>query len=281
MKYAVFVLGLLAASYVNAQDHLKDFSLKRSLKQDGLHLQFMVLDADKKGVRHHQPSKFYYWTKAQHVRATQGASSGLLLHGLFEAFYPDKQLAQKGSYKKGLKHGTWKYWHEDGTFQRVEKWSHGELSGKQLFYDEQGHLSRTEWIRGTIKKRVQTDSIIHWKAFDRKTIILLDSNGRKTEVQHFKNGVLHGVQKTFADGKVESKQRYKNGELIEKESKKDEEVTSTSEATNEEKEPGKLKQLWQNIFKKDKKEKTKQEKETKEEKKGLFNRKKKEEGEEG
>ena len=120
MKYAVLVLGILAASYTIAQNHLEDFTLKRSLKQDGLQFNFTVLDDDKRGVKHHKPSKFYYWFKAQHVRATQGASSGRLLHGKFEAFYPDKQLAQQGSYKKGLKHGKWQYWYPDGSFKKVE-----------------------------------------------------------------------------------------------------------------------------------------------------------------
>jgi len=248
MKYAVIILGLLAASYADAQHHLEDFSLKRSLKQDGLHLQFMVLDTDKKGVRNHQPNKFYYWTKSQHVRATQGASSGQLLHGLYEAFYPDKQLAEKGNYHKGLKHRSWNYWHEDGTFLRKENWRHGILSGKQKYFDENGSLVRTEHIQNGLKKKVvQSDSVVHWKYFHRKTITLFDSTGQKKEVQHFKKNELHGVQKTFINGKLENKHRYRTGELIDK---KEEESKDT-----EEKEPSNLAQFWNKLFKKGKGEK--------------------------
>lgn len=273
MKYAVLILGLLAASYANAQDHLKDFSLKRSLKQDGLHLQFMVLDTDRKGIRHYNPSKFYYWTKAQHVRATQGASSGLLLHGLFEAFYPDKQLAKKGKYTKGLKHGEWNYWNADGTFRRIENWRHGNLSGKQEFFDDNGSLVRTEYIRGEKKKLVQKDSIIHWKSFERKTIILLDSVGNKVEVQRFKNDKLHGVQKQFVAGKLDSKTRYKKGELVAT-SEVDETQDEEQPNDEEEKEPGKITQLWNKLFNKD--EQTKEEKKQRESK-----RKSREENAEG
>jgi len=259
MKYAVIILGLLAASYANAQNHLEDFSLKRSLKQDGLHLHFKVLDADKKGVRHHKSSKTYYWTKAQHVRATQGASSGQLLHGQFEAFYRDKQLAQKGNYRKGLKHGTWSFWNPNGTFQRIENWHNGILAGKQQFFDDNGNQIRSEFIHGKRKKVVQSDSIIHWKSFDRKTITLFDSVGQRTEVQNFKNDELHGVQKLYVNGDLESKQRYKKGALIEGESEKESDET-------EEKEPGKIAQLWRKLFKKEKQDKEKSEKEPKEKK---------------
>lgn len=266
MKYAVLILGLLAASYANAQNHLEDFSRKRSLKQDGLHLQFMVLDADKKGVRNHHPSKFYCWTKAQHVRVTQGASAGLLLDGLFEAFYPDKQLAQKGNYQKGLKHGVWSYWSQDGTFYKKEKWCRGVLSGKQQYFDEKGQLESTEIIHGAgLKKRVTSDSIIHWRSFDRKTIVLLDDSGKKMEVQNFKEDELHGVQKTYAEGKLQSKVRYKKGETSEKEQEDKEEESEG----NLEEEPGKLKQTWQKLFKKkseEEKEKRPKEKERKERK---------------
>ncbi|XOV67591.1 MAG: toxin-antitoxin system YwqK family antitoxin [Fluviicola sp.] len=266
MKYAVLVLGLLATLRVNAQDHLKDFTLKRSLKQDGLHLQFMVLDADKKGVKHHKPNKFYYWTKAQHVRATQGASSGLLLHGLLEAFYPDKQLAKKGKYHKGLKHGTWRYWNSNGTFQRVENWRQGTRIGKQQYFDENGNLIQTEFIHKKRRKIVQPDSVIQWRLFNRRTITIFDSTGQISEVQHLKNGKLHGTQKQFVDGKLDSKKRFKKGEQIEKaqepESQNDEQFKD-----NDDNEPGKIAQLWNKLFKKEKQDKgEKQEKKKRESK---------------
>lgn len=251
MKYAVLILGLFLATYANAQDHLKDFSLKRSLKQDGLHLQFMVLDADKRGVRNHEPGKFYHWTKAQQVRITQGGSSGQLLHGLFEAFYSNKQLAQKGSYCKGLKHGSWKYWYQDGTFQRTESWRHGVQLGKQQFFNESGELVRTEFIHGKRKKIVQPDSVIHYKSFNRKTILLLDSIGQKEVLEKFQNNELNGVQKTYANGKVASKVHYKKGVLVEKRAAEDgKEGTPDSK-----KEPGKIKELWDKYFKKEKSDK--------------------------
>lgn len=258
MKYAVLVLWLLAAWYTNAQDHLEDFALKRSLKQDGLQFNFTVLDDDKRGVRHHKPSKFYYWFKAQHVRSTQGASSGRLLHGVFEAFYPDKQLAQKGSYKKGLKHGEWHYWYQDGSFKRIENWSHGELRGKQQYFDADGSWNHTDIIHDGVKKRSTPDSTVVWKSFHRKIIILKDSLGRKSQVQQFKNNELHGIQKTYVNGKLEQKERYRKGELL---VPKNKELESEEES---EKESGKVKKLWQKWFSKDEKESNQENKQKKE-----------------
>lgn len=255
MKYAVFVLGLLAAFCTNAQNHLKDFSLKRSLKQDGLQFNFTVLDDDKKGVRHYSVSKFYFWTKAQHLQSTQGASSGQLLHGTFEAFYTSKQLARKGEFSKGLKNGTWNFWNKDGSYQRKERWRRGKLCGKQQFFDSKGELVRTEIIRGNKKKCIQSDTTILWKSFDRKTIILKDSLGRKAEIQNFKEGTQHGTQKYYTDGKLDYKVKYKHGTEIQPKAKQEPELMDdeTELEGGDEKEPGKLKSLWNKLFsKKDK-----------------------------
>jgi len=275
MKYAVLVLGLLAALCTNAQNHLKDFALQRSLKQDGLQLNFTVLDDDKKGIRHHNPSKFYYWTKSQHLRATQGASSGDLLHGEFEAFYQSKQLSHKGTFDKGLKHGTWNFWNEDGVYIRTEHWRHGRLCGKQKFYDTNGQLTRTEIIRVHKKKSIQSDTVIVWKLFDRKTIVIKDSLGRTSEIQNYKRGRLHGISKCYEKGKLKSKTKYKKGEEVVQPDQTDslseqqpiepaEELDSngTNAPNNEEiKEPNNLKKLWQKWFGKEKEKKSKDSKE--------------------
>lgn len=267
MKYAVLVLGLLFALQSNAQHHLKDFALKRSLKQDGLHFQFTVLDSDRRGVRHHNPRKFYHWIKAQHVLSTQGASSGQLLHGTFEAFYQNKQLAQKGNYHKGLKHGTWRYWREDGTISHSEKWRHGKQCGKQLFFDETGQLKKSHVLRGGTLKQVQPDSVVVWKPHHRKKIVVKDSLGRKVSVEHFKNNSLCGTAKYYVDGKLERKEKYKKGAIVEDRTKKREKKEKEAETDEKvEKEQGKLKSLWNKWFSKDKEPKEPKEKKKKDKK---------------
>jgi len=261
MKYAILVLGILLFLNTNAQNHLEDFTLKRSVKQNGLHFNFTVLDADKKGVHNYDPLKHYFWTKAQRLKSTQGASSGNLLHGVFEAFYQNKQLAQKGSFTKGLKHGTWNFWNEDGIFIRTEHWKRGKLSGKQQFFNQKGELIRTEIIRGNRRKRIQADTTIIWKTFDRKSIIVTDSHGNKVEVQNYKNEKLHGYSKKYEDGKLQSKIKYFQGEQIIKEPSENDPEKG---ATTEEKESGKLKRLWNRWFSREKqKEKAKKKQGTK------------------
>lgn len=104
----------------------KDYTLQKTLKQDGLEYQFTVLSSDKRGVLHFDLDRTYYWYKAQKVMGTEGGASGTLLHGEFVAYHSNKQLAQQGRFCKGLKCGTWRYWNEDGKNVKIEKWKRGK-----------------------------------------------------------------------------------------------------------------------------------------------------------
>jgi len=281
MKYTLLVFALFMVLTSVAQVDLHDYALKRSLKQDGLHYMFTVLDADKPGVRHHKQDKFYFWMKAQTVLATQGASSGQLLHGEFEAFYQNKQLARKGMFSKGLKNGQWKYWREDGTLEKSEHWSQGKLHGKQTFFDAEGSTVRTEYIHRNRSKTVEEMSIVYNKSNDRKTVILKDSLGQISEILRYKDGQLHGVSSRFENGKRSSKTRYKSGEIVEKKIQwKKDKVDNEDPKETEIKEPKEkstlsFKERWQKWFGKEKgvekvrgskKEKVESEKKTKKEK---------------
>lgn len=221
MKYAICALLALVAIESRAQQNLHDYALKRSLYQDGLQYVFTVLDSDKRGVLRYDFSKTYFWLKAQRVVSTQGASSGDLLHGNFEAFYPSKQLARKGRFDKGLKDGSWYYWREDGTLLCSEHWNRGKKSGKQVMFDQNGQEKEVTRIKSGGSVRSNADSTIILKIGDRKVIELRDSTGTVVEVQRFKNNELHGAQTTFEKGKQTSKVRYKNGELMEEKVRED------------------------------------------------------------
>jgi hypothetical protein len=103
MKRYLALTFVLCVANVFAQKELKEFYLKRTLKQDGLQFNFQVLDDDKHGVWLYDQQKFYHWFMSQRVHSTQGESSGVLLNGEFESFYPSKQLCEKGVFSKGLK----------------------------------------------------------------------------------------------------------------------------------------------------------------------------------
>ncbi len=248
MKYALLVSTLFVTLVSSAQNNLQEYALKRSLKQDGLHFVFTVMESDARGVRNYNTTKFYFWLKAQKVLATQGASSGQLLHGEFEAFYLDKQLARKGNFSKGLKNGRWNYWREDGTLEKSEHWSNGTLRGTQRYYDASGNVERTTHLHRNRSKSICKDSIVFQKSLHRQVILLKDSVGQTTEIQRFKNGRLHGVRNSYEDGKLISRERYKYGELVVNEKDAKTESANESDAT---KMPLSLKDRWNKWFKKE------------------------------
>jgi antitoxin component YwqK of YwqJK toxin-antitoxin module len=269
MRLSIALLLVFNVLIVNAQKQAKDFYLKRSLKQDGLHFQFTVLEEDKKGVWFYNKQRFYHWYKAQHVISTQGASSGTLLHGNCEAFYPNKQLAQRGRYQKGLKSGEWLYWSEDGVLNRSEHWSNGKFRGIQKWYNEKGEEIESLHIKKWSKERRVADSLIQTRG-NKKTIVLFDERSRVVKRENWKHGLLHGKLSTYEDGKLIESKRYKNGEEQLKEGKDTKKPKEEKESffkrlfkkkNKEEKSPAKEKKTKKEKQKREKKKKEKGEKE--------------------
>jgi antitoxin component YwqK of YwqJK toxin-antitoxin module len=185
------LIFIFSISFTFGQKPDKDFHLNKSLKQDGYHYQFSILDEDKRGVWSFNKTKFYFWYKAQHILSTQGGGSGELLNGDFIAYHENKQLAQKGSFHKGLKDGKWMYWRTDGTLMTIESWRKGILSGeKEVFNDNGESIETVKFSRIRTIRTVSDSIIISNHIRKRKSIILKDANGKVIEKQHFKNGVI-------------------------------------------------------------------------------------------
>lgn len=249
---------LLVSGSSLSQKPLKEFYLKRSLKQEGQQFQFTVLDEDKRGVWFYNKKKFYFWYKSQKVLSTQGESSGALLDGEFEAFFENKQLSQKGKFKRGLKQGEWKYWRQDGTLRFTEKWNRGDLH-EQNWHNDQGERIKTIVTKGNTITRESGDStIIERKGGKYKEVWVRDSKGQLISYEPYRNGVYHGKVKrlNLESGSIDSNS-YKDGKLQEK-----------KEKTKPEKESDSAKKL----------RRTKKEKK---ERKPLFKRKKKKENDQG
>lgn len=83
---------------------------------------------------------FYSWYQNQRVLHTQGAWSGKLLEGQYEAFYPNHNLLEQGTYHRGYQVGTWKKWYPDGTLQEEMRWKHGLRHGQYQRFDATGQL---------------------------------------------------------------------------------------------------------------------------------------------
>ena len=85
-------------------------------------------------------NKIYYWFKGGLIHNTQSGMTGELLHDKFIKMYHSNQLAEQGTFKKGLKIGLWKTWFTNGMVETTQKWRNGLQSGKFFRYDENGFL---------------------------------------------------------------------------------------------------------------------------------------------
>jgi antitoxin component YwqK of YwqJK toxin-antitoxin module len=260
MSRYILLSFLLLSSLSFAQRKLEDFHLRRTLKQDGLQYQFNVLDQDKRGTRSYSKEKFYYWYKSQGIKSTQGQSSGLLLNGLFEGFYENDQLSEKGDFKKGLKQGEWMYWRSDGSLITSERWSNGTIQVRKT-YDRDGQLVKTVRSKGKVLKGDAGDTtIIKRKFFKTETRYYCNPAGQTQRVESWSSKQQLKQVKYFEDGKLDHIVKYKDGEEVIKEEKPEKEKPIKEPKVKEEKGEKKPK------GEKEKKEKTVKEKKPKEEK---------------
>lgn len=56
-------------------------------------------------------------------------------------YHPNGQKAEKGHYKDGLKHGTWKSWDQNGKLTAKAHYKNGEKTGTWIVKDFDGHCT--------------------------------------------------------------------------------------------------------------------------------------------
>lgn len=218
-KIIHFFVGILLSSLGFTQSMSKQYHLKHNIRQENQQYEFTVMDFKANGVYAYDKSKFYYWLKAQTVHATQGYSSGLLLHGEFQGFYDNKQLSKRGYFYKGLKNGEWLYWNENGVLIHIEHWKSGIKSGVEKKFDAQGDLLY-KVKHGKFKTTRQTkDSLlVQYDRQDKIQLTLFDHKGEKIQVIRKKGDHLHGKQESYTDGKISQVEYYNDGEKTEQKS---------------------------------------------------------------
>ena len=193
---------------------------KFHIKQDDKSIVFRVLDTDDSQLKKYNPNKNYYWFKSQKVLVTQGGSSGSLLDGIYESFYKNNQLAEKGLFKKGLKHGVWKHWAPNGILMRQENWSKGTQTGKQLYYSQEGIIQKTIVYKNNQTQIIARDTTI---IKTKKTVLttINDSTGKLISQSRYSNFKLDGTQISRDQNDSLIKTIYKKGELVSKKTKTD------------------------------------------------------------
>lgn len=102
---------------------------------------------------------YYFWYDANLIHSTQGGYSGKLLNGEYAEYYLNKNLKEKGSFKKGLKDGDWRIWNEDGTLAQRATWKKGMI----LVPDSASFWRRFHIFRKR-EKQPAVDSIAKHKA---------------------------------------------------------------------------------------------------------------------
>lgn len=90
-----------------------------------------------------QSTLTYYWYATNKVHTLQGGFSGRLLNGAYTETYLNHNTRTMGTFKKGLKDGTWKDWDERGTLIQVVNWHNGIRSGSFSFFNPDGSLKQS------------------------------------------------------------------------------------------------------------------------------------------
>lgn len=80
----------------------------------------------------------YYWYKSRSINSTKGGYSGHLLDGNFDKFSLNKKLIEQGTFKRGLKHGIWKSWYQNGELKSRCNYKKGLKHGQEILYNQEG-----------------------------------------------------------------------------------------------------------------------------------------------
>ncbi len=117
----------------------QELTSKRFVKTDSFKCEFYVSNRNLKDFQI-QDSLTYYWCKAQKLLVTQGGVGGKVIDGNFLKFYHSGQLAEKGFFRMGLKHGIWKTWYLNGSLRSIYHYRNGRKNGNYALFDEQGFI---------------------------------------------------------------------------------------------------------------------------------------------
>lgn len=215
MIYKLTLIFVFFFSFIGHSQKLSNYENRKSVRSDNQFVTFHVEDVDKKKKnKKYNTRKEYFWYKSQEVKHTQGGSAGLLLHGLYERFYVNKQIAAKGSFKKGLKHGKWSYWSDEGKIIGFEQYRRGKLIHKEAIDPKTGKPLLV-MQRGPFKLRYKTPekSINTNKDSTKVNVINYDENGSVLSNEKYLFGDLHGKQ-VYYDKEKKQILKYNKGVLL-------------------------------------------------------------------
>ncbi|MFN4915052.1 MAG: toxin-antitoxin system YwqK family antitoxin [Sphingomonadales bacterium] len=128
-----------------------------------------------------------------------------LYSGNYVRYYDDgslSQLMERGSYKNGVKHGDWEYYHENGQLSSKGAYSNGAKEGVWEEYHGNGQLKfKYSYISGRLRDDV-------WEEYH--------ENGKLKMKGSYLNGKKDGVWEYYnEDGSLNFCEEYNdNGKLL-------------------------------------------------------------------
>jgi len=152
-----------------------------------------------------ESERTYTWFSGNQIRTTQGGYSGRLLNGLYEDFYLDKNLKERGYFDKGLKQGLWKSWNAEGVLREEMTWDKGQKNGNYAKYSQAGVMQE----KGVYKNGLRNGD------YEKYT-----EAGVLAEKSTYKDDLLNGKQALFTGLKTAKGAdsvkvvHYKNGKVV-------------------------------------------------------------------
>lgn len=157
-------------------------------------------------------NRTYYWFKGGAIHNSESGVVGEVLNDKFIKLFHSNQLAEYGFFKKGLKVGEWKTWHENGKLETVTHWRNGLKNGNFVSFNQDGDMIEKRdyendrkcgiWINYVKKDTVYYKNDKEYvKKVKEKPIKLKEP--KKSKKQKENSNRLEVSQKTLSNSKVQ------------------------------------------------------------------------------
>lgn len=149
-----------------------------------------------------------------------------LLHGPRLAWYPGKQLKEKGQFLENKKIGEWQSWHPNGQLQHSQVFVDGKPHGAEVWWYANGnkwsenHWNEgqeegpwTQWYESGQMKETRTRVESEAPAEIRETFASWYENGNKKETGEFRNASRSGIWSAwYENGNQQEEGEYVGGQ---------------------------------------------------------------------
>ncbi len=157
--WALAVIVLLV-SFTNKKNNYSDKN-KRAYIEGVFYYEFSIIETNPK-IKFEKDVE-YYWYKLNKIHSSYYDIAGRLLHGEYQKTHlKDKNLLEKGTFKKGLKDAKWKAWYKNGNLKTITSWNNGKREGWFLSYSYDGKLLE----KGNYKQNKKNGTWINYIAKD-------------------------------------------------------------------------------------------------------------------